>query len=348
MINSHQFQQAAKQFRAGRISLKEFTDLVIDGTPGKKPPQQAKSIETAIPGDSMVAEIQDFAQLAKRAAESHKGDFGRVVSIGGSVGMGGAISLTGLAALRSGSGLVKILVPEKIQASVAALSPCLMTVGCRTDGDCFHAESMDLLTEHAHWADVVALGPGMGRAESLRDIVSGLYAQVEQPMVVDADGINVLVDGQCDLSKHGGQRILTPHPGEFQRLADVPLTNRQQMEVSAKQMAGSFGVIVVLKGNRTYVTNGSRDYRNDTGNPGMATAGTGDVLTGIITSLVGQGLSAFDAAVLGVRIHGIAGDFAAESVGEPSLIATDLIEHLPVAFRKHACSSDVPIGFLTN
>lgn len=340
MINSHQFQQAAKQFRAGRISLKEFTDLVISGVPGRKPNEQAQSRPDKRKSDQPLPN-----PLSKRPVDSHKGDFGRVVAIGGSVGMAGAISLTASAALRSGSGLVKVAVPEKVQLTVSSFCPCLMTIGCQNDGDCFHAEALESLVHHARWADVVALGPGLGRAESLHRIVLELYANLERPMVVDADGINVLVDANIDLSNHPAPRILTPHPGEFQRLTGTQLTSRGEMESAANQLAGSLDAVVVLKGNRTLVTDGSAEYQNDTGNPGMATAGSGDVLTGIVTALLGQGLSAFDAAALGVRVHGIAGDFAAEANGETSMIATDIIDHLPAAFKNYAGNSATPIGF---
>ena len=199
---------------------------------------------------------------------------------------------------------------------------------------------------HACWADAVAIGPGMGaRNEPLQMILTRLYAAVTEPMVVDADGLNVLAEGKIDLATHEGQRILTPHPGEFQRLAGKNITNRDEMEKAAKQLAGSAEAIVVLKGHRTYVTDGTHEYQNETGNPGMATAGSGDVLTGVIASIVGQGLPAFEAAVLGVYIHAVAGDFAAEAVGETSLIATDIIEYLPAAFKQHSHSSGAKIGF---
>jgi ADP-dependent NAD(P)H-hydrate dehydratase len=347
MINSHQFQQAAKQFRAGRISLSEFTDLVMAETPSGEPgaptpPTDAPDVRSE---NATKGQVELPSGLPKRKAESHKGDFGRVVAIGGSAAMAGAISLTGLAALRSGSGLVRVVVPEVIQQTVASFSPCLMTVGTSAKKGCFHREAHEGLVEEANWADVVAIGPGMGRAKALQSIMHDLYSKVHQPMVVDADGLNVLVDAKVDLSQHEGQRILTPHPGEFQRLAGTKITNRAELERSAKQLAETANVIVVLKGNRTYVTDGSHEYRNATGNPGMATAGSGDVLTGVITSLVGQGLSPMDAATLGVHVHSTAGDFAAEAVGETSLIATDIIEHLPNAFKKHAHGSVSQIGF---
>ncbi len=354
MINSHDFQQAAKQFRAGRISLKEFTDLVMTGSEIRKPNEEPKNKSGVKKSEGkkslhQAAEVggesAKLKQISKRPFEAHKGDFGRVLAIGGSEGMAGAIALTGLSALRSGSGLVKVAVPEMIQSLVGSQNPCLMTIGCLAEGDYFHGASEGALSHHAVWADVVAIGPGMGRGEAQKWILKKLYAEVAQPMVVDADGLNSLADEKVDLLKHGGQRILTPHPGEFQRLTGSQITNRGEMEAAATQLAQAINAVVVLKGNQTFVTDGNRIFRNQTGNPGMATAGSGDVLTGVITSLVGQGLSPFDAASLGVHLHGIAGDIAAESVGETSLIASDIVEFLPVAFKRHENQPAAPIGF---
>ena len=248
--------------------------------------------------------------------------------------MAGAISLTGLAALRSGSGLVKVAVPEMIQGLVAANNPCLMSIGCAADGDSFHGANARSLAHHCNWADVVAIGPGMGQGSALDFIMSQLYPSVQVPMVVDADGLNALASGDdIDLSKHEGQRVLTPHPGEFCRLVGEQITSRDKLEQRAKQLAKETQTVVVLKGNGTFVSDGEQDYRNTTGNPGMATAGSGDVLTGVITSLIGQGFSTFEAASLGVYLHGKAGDEAAKSIGAISLIATDIVEYLATAMK---------------
>ena len=185
----------------------------------------------------------------------------------------------------------------------------------------------------------------MGRGEPQKWIVKKLSQLIQQPMVVDADGLNTLSDAEVELADHQGQRILTPHPGEFRRLIGSQLTGRDELESAATELAAKANVVVVLKGKGTLVTDGKRTFRNDTGNPGMATAGSGDVLTGVITSLVGQGLPAFDACCVGVNVHGVAGDFAAESVGETSLIATDIVEFLPNAFKKLANAGSAKIGF---
>ena len=348
MINRHQFQMAAKKFRGGRITLADFTQMVYDGQESLGSASvTTKSAGSAVEPSGGELSREMGLHLRIRPSDAHKGDFGRVLAIGGSAGMSGAISLTGLAALRSGSGLVRVAVPELIQALVAATNPCLMTIGCLADGDVFHGASEGALAHHAKWADVVALGPGMGRGEPQKWIVKKLYQEIQQPMVVDADGLNTLSDAEVDLASHEGQRILTPHPGEFRRLIGSKDTGREELEAAAIELAAKADVVVVLKGKGTLVTDGKQSFRNQTGNPGMATAGSGDVLTGVITSLVGQGLPAFDACCLGVNVHGVAGDFAAETVGETSLIATDIVDCLSAAFKKLANASSGKIGFVS-
>ncbi len=350
MINKHQFQLSAKAFRAGRLSLPQFTDVVFGA--GEELKESGSNVPATGEGVGKQGSSRHperlqagLPQLSQRKPEAHKGDFGRVALIGGSAGMSGAISLAALAALKSGSGLVKVAVPGGIQATVAAFSPCYMTVGCQSEDGEFHGSSLDSLETLNDWSDVVALGPGLARGPAQKWIVSKLYANTEQPMVVDADGLNSLVDAGAGLGVHAGQRVLTPHPGEFQRLIGSQILEREQLEQRAEELAGEANVIVVLKGSRTLVTDGKKNYHNQTGNPGMATAGAGDVLTGVIASLIGQGMSLFDAAVLGVHLHGMAGDVAAESVGQTSLIATDIIENLPTVFKLHAADRKQPIGF---
>lgn len=356
MINQNQFQQFAKQFRAGRMTLDEFSDQVFSGTRGEihlEGGKRGKSRKAIPPPVSPEGSPNSFellgVSLPKRPAVCHKGDFGRVLVIGGACGMAGAIGMAGLAALRSGAGLVKVAVPESVRAEAGALSPCLMTIGCRSVDGVFEAAAAKELFCESSWSDVIAMGPGMGRGAGPQEVAAKLYADVALPMVVDADALNSLVDAGCDWSQHNGPRVLTPHPGEFQRMtdaqADAPIKDRHDLEITAKSFASSAGAVVVLKGAPTYVTDGSREYRNDTGNPGMATAGSGDVLTGVITALIGQGLPVFEACALGVQVHGVAGDCCAESTGEVSMIATDVISHLGMAFKKIAQSASSVIGF---
>ncbi len=273
-------------------------------------------------------------RLAPRSADSHKGDYGRALLIGGSRGMTGAIALAGRATLRSGAGLVTLAVPAVCQDVVANQDPCYMTVPlpCDDQGR-VRREAGAKLFELLEGATAGACGPGWGRSDDLTVLVRELYTSVRIPLVVDADGLNGLATGTHGLSQPGGGRVLTPHPGEFDRLwgdraADPELRCRRAVE-----MAGRSGVVIVLKGHRTLITDGQRTARNETGNPGMATGGSGDVLTGVITALLCQGLSPWEAARLGVYVHGLAGDHTARRFSQVAMTALDLIDCLPDAWK---------------
>ncbi len=281
--------------------------------------------------------------LEPRLPDSHKGDYGRVLVLGGSRGMAGAPSLTGMAALRSGAGLVTVATPASIQPTVAAFSPCYMTIPLIEDdyGIADMANVVDLLDASEQF-DVWAVGPGLGQTEGASEFVAQLYRQVPRPMVVDADGLNALAamakrNPQL-LADPAAARILTPHSGEFTRLAGAApksaLADRAEQVCELCRRDSSGRTVVVLKGHETIVGDGQRFAINPTGNPGMATGGTGDCLTGVIAALLGQRLDAWDAARLGVHVHGFAGDLAAKELGQVSLIASDLITYLPQAFVK--------------
>lgn len=289
--------------------------------------------------------IASLPRFRPRDVASHKGDFGRVLVIGGSVGMAGAVSLAGLAALRGGAGLVRLAVPEPCLATVAGFEPSYMTTAVAADvAGRFALSASERLAELCEPATCVACGPGLGRSAELDALVGWLYTSLTQPMVVDADALNALAAQPELQARHAGPRILTPHPGEFRRLieatdaaADVALDAATADPVErAIAWARGAEVVLVLKGPGTLVTDGRRVYRNTTGNPGMATGGSGDVLTGLIAALVAQGFSAFEAAQLGVYLHGRAGDLAAASVGQVSLIASDLVRFLPQAIVEHS------------
>jgi NAD(P)H-hydrate epimerase len=289
--------------------------------------------------------MSDFAttplpRLAPRKPDSNKGDFGKALLIGGSRGMAGSISLSGMAALRSGAGLVTVATADAAQPTVAGFEPSLMTAGLPSDSEGrIFAGALDKLRELADRATVVGCGPGLGHSAEITALVVGLYNELRLPMVVDADGLNALASLPDVGATHAGPRILTPHPGEFARLVRKSQVNTAEAIPAAVQLAGRFKAVVVLKGHRTLVTDGARQYLNSTGNVGMATAGAGDVLTGVITALLGQGMAPFEAAQLGVYIHGLAGDLAAEKLGEVSLIASDLLDFLPAAFRQSAATA---------
>lgn len=280
--------------------------------------------------------IHAVPRLPPRPPDSHKGDFGRVLVIAGSRGMSGAAVLCGSAVLRGGAGLVRLAIPTEIQPVVAAGNPCYMTtaVPCDDQGRMSQASEQELVTL-SRGNDVIALGPGLGRSEELDRLVASLVQKIDRPMVIDADALNALAANPAALKKHAGPVIITPHPGEFARLTNSSTVAVQQSRVElATRFASEFGIVVVLKGHETIVTDGTRAYENTTGNPGMATGGTGDVLTGLIAAFLGQKLEPFTAAQLGVHLHGLAGDLARDQLGEVSLIASDLLHFLPQAIRK--------------
>jgi ADP-dependent NAD(P)H-hydrate dehydratase len=282
--------------------------------------------------------ISDIPKLQPRAVDGHKGDYGKVCIIAGSVGMSGAAALAGRAALRAGAGLVRVATPKSILPIIAVIEPSFTTIALPEDSaGRISTKAINLILKAISENDAVAFGPGVGTSGALRSILETLLEQKSLRLVVDADGLNNLAGIKNWPDRLKAKLILTPHPGEFKRLwsgllrEELP-TERQQQ---ALQLSQRTNAVVVLKGTGTIVTNGEKVYVNNTGNPGMATAGSGDVLTGVITALLGQGLSDFDAAVLGVYIHGLAGDIAAEKIGQSSLIATDIAQALADAFMRY-------------
>ncbi|MFZ5828817.1 MAG: NAD(P)H-hydrate dehydratase [Planctomycetota bacterium] len=274
-------------------------------------------------------------KLPRRMPEDHKGTFGTALLVGGSWGMTGAIGLAGMAALRGGAGLARLAVPKPCVPIVAAYHPCYTTLPLAADEEGrIAAPAFDAIAEQCESATAVGFGPGMGRSLELDQLVARLYQEVRRPMVVDADGLNALGAEADSLGNPGSPRVLTPHPGEFARLTGRRLPPEDR-HAAAVELARRCGVVIVLKGHHTLVTDGHRVAVNATGNPGMATGGAGDVLTGVITALLCQGLEPFEAAQLGVYLHGLAGDLAAAELGEAGMIASDLLDFLPRAMRQH-------------
>lgn len=286
-------------------------------------------------------EYAECPPLPPRPADGHKGTFGRILLVGGSTGMSGAVCLSGKAALRSGSGLVSVAVPCSIQPIVAGYEPSYMTIGLSEDsaGQLLLPTS-DLLQRKLVGMDAVGIGPGLGQSQGVCDLVRWIIQTVHCPLVIDADALNAAAQERMFPSvgpgSRGGmaRRVITPHPGEFSRLTGFSveeiLDNRESI---ASDFARENGLIVVLKGPETIVTDGHLLYRNPTGNSGMATGGTGDVLTGVLTSLLGQRMAPFDAASLAVYVHGLAGDLAAVELSGRGLIASDLLDYLPRAWK---------------
>ncbi|UCE99570.1 MAG: NAD(P)H-hydrate dehydratase [Planctomycetota bacterium] len=282
--------------------------------------------------------INSIPKLQPRKVDAHKGDFGKVCIVAGSVGMSGAAALAGRAALRAGAGLVRVATSESALPIVASIEPSYTTAALPEDNaGRISAKAVNCILNLLSDNDCLAFGPGVGISKGLQSVVEALIEQENLRLLIDGDGLNNLSRIKDWPGKLRAKLILTPHPGEMKRLwiglfrEELPADRQQQVSKLAQHTKS----VVVLKGAGTVVTDGQKVYINKTGNPGMATAGSGDVLTGAITALIGQGLSNFDAAVLGVYIHGLAGDIAAEKVGQIGLIATDIIELLPQAFLKN-------------
>jgi NAD(P)H-hydrate epimerase len=281
--------------------------------------------------------IESIPKLRPRAVDAHKGDFGKVCIIAGSTGMSGAAALAGRAALRAGAGLVRVATPKSVLPIVASIEPSFTTIALPEDNlGRISAKAINPILEAASENNVVAFGPGVGISGALRSVLEALLEQDQLRLIIDADGLNNLAGIKDWPAGLKARLVLTPHPGEMKRLwsglfrEQLPSDRQQQ----AIQLAQQTKTVVALKGAGTVVTDGQKVYINKTGNPGMATAGSGDVLTGVITALAGQGLSDIDAAVLGVYIHGMAGDIAAENLGQVSLMTTDIIDALPEAFMR--------------
>jgi NAD(P)H-hydrate epimerase len=273
--------------------------------------------------------------LPPRDAHSHKRDFGLALLVGGSRGMSGAIALAGMAALRGGAGLVKLAIPDACLETVASFEPSYMTVPLPADGEGrLLVAAKDRVSELAAGAAALACGPGLGRSPQLNDLVWWMYEGLPHAIVFDADALYALAQHRERLGEPRGPRILTPHAGEFGRLLGRDLDTREALEVAAVEKARQWNSVVVLKGHESLTTDGTSLFHNTTGNPGMATGGSGDVLTGLIVALLCQGLPPLQATRLAVHIHGLAGDLAAAELGEVSLIASDLVRFLPQAFRQ--------------
>ena len=271
--------------------------------------------------------------LPPRAADGNKGTFGRVLVVGGNAGMIGAPALAGRAALTLGSGLVEVAVPGGILTAVLSITPELIGIGLDADG------VPDELLAAADKADVVAVGPGLGQSAAAGRRLRALLSRAT-PAVVDADGLNLIAQGDRWPEWFITAGVLTPHPGEMKRLAkligrdDVPSDEDGRIEL-ATAAATAFGVVLVLKGKGTVVTDGRRVYVNPTGDSSLAKAGTGDILTGMLASLMGQGMDRFDAACAATWLHGRAGELAGQRLGRRCVLSEDVIRAVPTAVDEY-------------
>ena len=278
--------------------------------------------------------IRRVPVLPPRKPDTHKGDYGRVLVLAGSTGLTGAGSLCAFSCLRAGAGLVTIAVPATLYPIFAAklTSPMARPIADSGDGN-FSPKALDEALRLAEKATVAAIGPGIGTTSSTERFVLGFLEKTKLPVVVDADALNILAKNPGALGGLSARAILSPHPGEMARLVNLTSNEVQARRLFlATDFAARHSLTLILKGHRSIVTDGARYFINHTGNPGMATAGSGDVLTGVVAALVAQGLSLFDAALLGTYVHGLAGDIAARVVGEISLVAEDIMGNLPKAF----------------
>lgn len=269
---------------------------------------------------------QVLAMLPDRAPESHKGNFGKILLLCGSRGMTGAAALASRGALRTGAGLVYLGTPESIYAieAVKLDEPVIFPLP-EAEGK-LAAGAIGEITERMNGMDAVLIGPGLGQSEGTLAVLQAVLEHFAGPVVVDADGINLLAAHKDMVRGRRYPTVLTPHDMEFHRLGGDLTAPR---ETATRALARELGCILLRKGHRTLITDGEHGYRNTTGNPGMATGGSGDVLAGIITSLLGQGLPPLEAAACGAWLHGAAGDRCAETLGQYGMLPGDLVEALP-------------------
>ena len=264
--------------------------------------------------------------LPDRRIDAHKGDFGRILLLCGSRGYTGAAALAAMGALRSGAGLVYLAVPESIYAIEAAkLNEAIVLPLPDQDGK-LSIDALPQILKLLPNMDAVLFGPGWGQSEGNFLIAKEILQTFEGAVVVDADGINVIAKHMDIVRERKAPTIFTPHPGEFARMGGDNTLDRQ---VAAESFARDFGCILLLKGHNTVITDGCRTYVNPTGNPGMAVGGSGDVLAGIIASLIGQGIDPLEAAACGAWLHGAAGDICAQEIGQYGMLPTDMVEALP-------------------
>ena len=263
--------------------------------------------------------------LPRRARDTHKGDYGKILLLCGSRGFTGAAALAARGALRTGAGLVYLAVPESIYAieAVKLTEPVVLPLP-EADGMLCEA-SLAKIGELLPKMDAVLFGSGSGIGPGTEKVLEFLLKNAECPLVLDADGITLAARHKDILRDRLAPTILTPHDGEFARLKPIDAPRPEQTMAMAREL----GAVLLRKGHRTLITDGCSCWENQTGNPGMATGGSGDVLSGIILSLLGQGLSPMEAAAAGAWLHGAAGDLAAERLGEYGMLPGDLVEELP-------------------
>lgn len=290
------------------------------------------------------------ALIGPRPADSNKGSFGHVLVIGGSLGKAGAAAMAGMSALRVGAGLSTVATAKSILPTVAAYHPELMTEPlAETEQGTIATEALEALATLSKGKTVLAIGPGISRNPQTSTLVRKLVEVSPIPVVLDADGLNAFDGKSEELNGKNKTLVITPHPGEMARLVSttIPKVQENRLQI-AREFAAKHELIVVLKGHRTLIAHpNGQVWVNTTGNPGMATGGTGDILTGMVAGMLAQHpKQPFEAVIAAVYLHGLAGDVARESMGEHSLVATDLLGALPEAFcrTQKTAGSSLKIG----
>lgn len=279
----------------------------------------------------MITDASVYNHIPKRAPDSHKGDYGRVLIVSGSTNYVGAPFFAASAAVRTGSGLVYLMVPDSIYPIVAQKcnEPIFLPVASDQDGK-MQSSALKLLLKQR--ADACLIGPGLGQSEEIKALVRESICSLSCPIVLDADGLNAIAKTPEVLKKAKAPLVLTPHLGEFQRL--FPAFSPARRVEDALRFAQEYRVVLVLKGHKTVTAlPDGRWFENTTGNPGMAKGGSGDVLAGIIVSLIGQGIATEIAAYTGVWLHGRAGDICKEKLGEYGMTPSDMLMAIPTALR---------------
>jgi NAD(P)H-hydrate epimerase len=295
----------------------------------------------------LLAATEAAELLPPRSRTAHKGRFGRLVVIGGSAGFLGAAGMAGMAALRAGGGLVTIAVPESLEEALAARAAETMTLGLPETGRrTLSIRAVDQVLAAVAEADAVAIGPGLSREPETAELIRYLVGRIACPIVLDADGLNAFAGRLSELQAADGPMILTPHVGEMARLS-----GRDPVAVEAERLgfpsavAAATGHVVLLKGSPSLVAAPGRAVvLCERGNPGMATAGAGDVLAGVILGFLGQGLEPYDAAAMGMVVHAAAGDRAADRLGEAGLVAGDILSEIPAVLRRLSTKRTWEVG----
>ena len=268
----------------------------------------------------------------KRKKDTHKGDYGKIAILGGSSGMSGSVYLSSMAALRTGAGLVYNIVPKSISNILQIKTNEQIILPLDSFNIINNEENLRKINYYLKDKDILAIGPGMGQDDSLNSLINSIFKDFSGKILIDADGLNA-ISSDIKILKNHKNLVLTPHLMEFSRLTKLSLDQINSDRIGlAKKFARDKGVILVLKSEETIVTDGFRIYINKIGNPGMATAGSGDVLSGVISALLHR-LNSYEAACLGVYIHSLAGDLASNILGEDSIIASDIVENIPAAMK---------------